>query len=244
MKTLSIQQPWAQLVVEGIKDVENRTWDTPYRGKLLIHASSQKVQSYFLGAIPVELSNTINNHCILGNVPDLWTLTTGAIIGYVDLVDIQDRTDSIWDDGGEVKKWIFRNAYLFDKPITGVKGKLHLFEYDLDEHNLPPAHRVALKEVSLADRTLTVPMSEADYEDFKENGVLDLFYTDALASMLCKEDALEVKENLFDHLRVLRADGQEEMFEVEQYELCTFVDDNDEPIIVYNKKGIEITTKR
>ncbi len=28
MRTLSVQQPWASLIVYGIKDVENRTWDT------------------------------------------------------------------------------------------------------------------------------------------------------------------------------------------------------------------------
>ncbi len=35
---LSIQQPWAWLIVNGYKDIENRTWRTPYRGPLYIHA--------------------------------------------------------------------------------------------------------------------------------------------------------------------------------------------------------------
>ncbi|AEF86795.1 thyroid hormone receptor interactor 4 [Treponema primitia ZAS-2] len=41
MKVLSIRQPYATLVCRGIKTVENRTWDTKYRGKLLIHASGK-----------------------------------------------------------------------------------------------------------------------------------------------------------------------------------------------------------
>ncbi len=41
MKTLSVRQPYAWLLVNGIKDVENRTWNTPYRGPLLIHASAK-----------------------------------------------------------------------------------------------------------------------------------------------------------------------------------------------------------
>src|SRR5438105_2866578 len=41
MKLLSIRQPWASLVVQGHKDVENRTWRTMYRGPLLIHASQR-----------------------------------------------------------------------------------------------------------------------------------------------------------------------------------------------------------
>lgn len=39
MKALSIRQPWAWLIVNGFKDIENRSWDTKYRGLVLIHAS-------------------------------------------------------------------------------------------------------------------------------------------------------------------------------------------------------------
>src|SRR6267378_3713180 len=39
MKIISIRQPWASLIVSGVKDVENRTWSTRYRGPVLIHAS-------------------------------------------------------------------------------------------------------------------------------------------------------------------------------------------------------------
>lgn len=41
MKALSIKQPWAWLIVNGHKDIENRDWKYPpkYRGQLLIHAS-------------------------------------------------------------------------------------------------------------------------------------------------------------------------------------------------------------
>lgn len=35
---LTIKQPWAALIIAGIKDVENRSWTTPHRGLLLIHA--------------------------------------------------------------------------------------------------------------------------------------------------------------------------------------------------------------
>lgn len=39
MKILSIRQPWAYLIANGGKDIENRTWRTKYRGPFLIHAS-------------------------------------------------------------------------------------------------------------------------------------------------------------------------------------------------------------
>lgn len=41
MKALSIQQPWAWLIVNGYKDVENRSWPTNVRGRIAIHAGKK-----------------------------------------------------------------------------------------------------------------------------------------------------------------------------------------------------------
>ena len=38
MKALSVHQPWAWLIVNGIKIVENRSWSTEFRGRFLVHA--------------------------------------------------------------------------------------------------------------------------------------------------------------------------------------------------------------
>lgn len=38
MRALTIQQPFAELIAQGVKRVENRTWRTRYRGPLVIHA--------------------------------------------------------------------------------------------------------------------------------------------------------------------------------------------------------------
>lgn len=39
IKALSIRQPWAWLVANGHKDIENRNWKTQYRGPFLVHAA-------------------------------------------------------------------------------------------------------------------------------------------------------------------------------------------------------------
>ena len=39
MKALSLKQPWAYLIANGLKDIENRKWRTKMRGPVLIHAS-------------------------------------------------------------------------------------------------------------------------------------------------------------------------------------------------------------
>ena len=40
MQVLTLKQPWATLVAEGIKKYEFRSWKTNYRGKILIHAGT------------------------------------------------------------------------------------------------------------------------------------------------------------------------------------------------------------
>ncbi len=39
MKVITIKQPFASLIAEGLKEYEFRTWKTKYRGPVLIHAS-------------------------------------------------------------------------------------------------------------------------------------------------------------------------------------------------------------
>ena len=46
MKALTIKQPYATLIAEGIKEYEFRTWKTNYRGKFLIHAGKGKNLEY------------------------------------------------------------------------------------------------------------------------------------------------------------------------------------------------------
>jgi len=38
MKVITIKQPYATLIAEGLKRYEFRTWKTKYRGEILIHA--------------------------------------------------------------------------------------------------------------------------------------------------------------------------------------------------------------
>jgi hypothetical protein len=57
MKTLSIKQPHATLICAGVKRVENRTWTTDYRGRLLIHASGEAMSFYDLAKLPQKWCN-------------------------------------------------------------------------------------------------------------------------------------------------------------------------------------------
>ena len=45
-------QPWAQLLVLGIKRIEGRGWSSMYRGRLWIHATAQHPNSSTVKASP------------------------------------------------------------------------------------------------------------------------------------------------------------------------------------------------
>jgi len=46
MKALSIKHPWADRIVKGEKTIETRTWESNYRGDILI-CSSKKADPHF-----------------------------------------------------------------------------------------------------------------------------------------------------------------------------------------------------
>lgn len=47
MKALSFKQPFAWLIVNGYLSVDERTWYTPYRGLLAVHASKGFYPEYY-----------------------------------------------------------------------------------------------------------------------------------------------------------------------------------------------------
>ncbi len=176
VKCLSIKNPLSYLICAGIKDVENRTWRTDYRGTIYIHSSGSdayhcylkeyrhilkihdeldKIQydvnelpilpeslqyigydydshEYFLTEQGEAFRNEYEiikayNSTLHKNEP---YFKSQAIIGKVELADIIEDSKSKW----ALKNcyhWILKDTELFDFPITHVKGKLRLFNYDL-----------------------------------------------------------------------------------------------------------------
>lgn len=42
LRVLTVRQPWAWALIEGLKDIENRSWQTSRRGSILLHAGAAK----------------------------------------------------------------------------------------------------------------------------------------------------------------------------------------------------------
>ena len=121
MKALSIRQPWAWLIVNGYKPIENRDWATYYRGPLAIHASGTKRRKEFEQAKKLLSSIGLDESII-----DKTRFDFGGIVGQVRLVDCVDKSDSPWFTG----KYGFVLADPVALPFFPYKGKLGYFELD------------------------------------------------------------------------------------------------------------------
>lgn len=76
MKALTLYQPWASLVAQGVKTIETRSWSTHYRGRLLIHAGTHPMGA---GNGSLELWQSHGD----GSSPPL-----GVIVGSCHLIDV------------------------------------------------------------------------------------------------------------------------------------------------------------
>ena len=119
MRALSIRQPWAWLIVNGIKDIENRNWRTDYRGYLLIHASKTWDQEGY-EVIQNKLADWEKNF-----LPEKEDCEFGALIGMVNMVDCVEHHPSKWFFG----PWgfVFEAPECWQEPIP-YRGQLKLFE--------------------------------------------------------------------------------------------------------------------
>lgn len=120
---ISVRQPWAWLLVNGVKKVENRTWETSYRGPLLIHASRTTV-------------DLIRTNCseLFADMPPADMLPLGCLVGMVHLAecitlkDAQRRRD-LAGQGRFIEGpfcWIMNKPRPMFKPISFI-GRLGLF---------------------------------------------------------------------------------------------------------------------
>jgi hypothetical protein len=113
IKTLTVHNPWAWAIIFGGKDTENRSWPTPYRGRLIIHAG-QKTDRPAI--------TWLNDHGI--DVP-VRALDRGVIIGMVDLVDCVQDSTSMWADHG-AWHWVLKNPEPADF-IVPTRGQLGVY---------------------------------------------------------------------------------------------------------------------
>jgi hypothetical protein len=92
---LSVRQPWAWLIVNGYKDVENRTWPTKVRGRILIHASKTMTDDDYRDCCLFIMERGISDVLIMK--PEY--LKRGGIIGETTITDCVSSHQSKWFEG-------------------------------------------------------------------------------------------------------------------------------------------------
>jgi hypothetical protein len=108
VKALTLHQPWASLIAEGVKRYETRAWTTRYRGPIAIHAGLRTVPGVGHG------------------------LPHGCIVAIADLVDVlpsdQVTADVVQRCVGDLAPgryaWVLDDVRKLDLPIHcgGAQG--------------------------------------------------------------------------------------------------------------------------
>lgn len=129
MKVLTIKQSWAASIMQGDKRFEFRSWQTKYRGDLLIHAGKgieketiKRLKKYLPKELPLE-----------------------KILGKVTLVDcvkmLQEFKEELLKENSDIYTkssfkenygWQIDNVQVFKESIE-TKGHLNLWEYNIEE---------------------------------------------------------------------------------------------------------------
>lgn len=127
MKALSIQQPWAWLIVNGYKDIENRDWITHYRGSILIHAGKQIDNNILTEMLALSTGGILPAHWkeAWEKMPEfLDTFPLGGIVGVATLARVVTESTSPWFRG----KYGFVFTQRHPVPFIPLRGQLYLFD--------------------------------------------------------------------------------------------------------------------
>lgn len=131
MRALSIRQPWASMILDGPKRIENRMSRTRVRGWVLIHAPLT-----FNATAEGWIKDEIQKHTAPLNLSALMTakviasrpgLPSGGIIGAMHITDCVESSDSPF--------WMGRYGYVIDRvvqlPFHPCRGMPGIFDVTL-----------------------------------------------------------------------------------------------------------------
>ena len=129
MKVITVKQPYATLIAEGLKKYEFRTWNTKYRGDILIHAGK-----------------TVDKKAIERFKDYNFEYPTGCIIAKAKITDVEYVDEEFVNKVGPTNPLVYKgiiekkdwDGYGFKienvekiKPIS-IKGQLGLWNYDYE----------------------------------------------------------------------------------------------------------------
>ncbi len=118
---LSVRQPWAWLIVNGYKDIENRSWKFNKKkigNRIYIHAGQRK-----LDAAEYALFVAICKERKIKKIPKSpEEFQYGALVGTVVLSGIEERSKSVWAISGDYHWVLSRPKTIKPKKQKGQLG--------------------------------------------------------------------------------------------------------------------------
>ena len=132
MKALSFRQPWAELILQGRKTMDLRTYKARHRGPLAIHASK-----------------TVEREACLRHGLDPDGLEVGGIVGLVEVVDVIPLTAADYETrrdehlaGRAFREpmfgWVLASPQRLPQMVP-ARGRMNLFNVDLQAQSFPEA---------------------------------------------------------------------------------------------------------
>lgn len=128
MKVITVKQPFATLIAEGLKEYEFRTWRTKFRGDILIHAGKG------IDKKAMERYKHLNLDYPSGKIIAKATITDCVYVDdkLKDELQVKDplvyygilQKDSDWDGYG------FKLENIEKIEPIEINGKLSLWDYD------------------------------------------------------------------------------------------------------------------
>ena len=130
IRGLSLLQPWAQFMADGLKWVETRSWSTRYRGLVLIHASKSKAGLYECPAEALTYARQAGYPYVL--LPHAAVVAVGVLSDVrptdqsENFIHLKPRELSMGNYAPGRFGWMFSYLWKLPKPVK-AKGSLGLW---------------------------------------------------------------------------------------------------------------------
>lgn len=130
VKVLSVRQPFAYFIVCPIKDVENRTWNSSFRGELYIHAGLKWHDAANINGRfnPFQLTDVFKHYQVPITTWDKMPL--GGIVGKTTVAAITRNSASKWAEP-DMFHWVLEKSCPL--PFYPCRGKQGIFTVDLPD---------------------------------------------------------------------------------------------------------------
>jgi hypothetical protein len=172
LKVLTIKQPWATLIINGYKNIENRTWGVSKDRWILVH-SSAKYTKVDLNTVKPEIKKIMSKL-------DWKNFPVSQILGIMHVSHVEKDCDIdkyIWATGTHC--WHIDQVIKFEKPITAI-GAMSLWT---PSPIVQDKIRLEIEKYNQKTKEMSVPKEIKEYERLVKKfcDSLNMVYLDKLA---------------------------------------------------------------